>query len=180
MKNQVTLFTISFIVFLIACQSKHDTHYRLSDAQKSIVTSVSAGDTVIWQNSSGKKDTAIVQPVVYQTYLLKNESDGDTYGEKASYTYRFVGARKTNIGYGIEVRAESYNPQLSGTAWLLKDNYALYTPARGLLSNRKIGGVTYSNVYWSHGEIGIVDTVFWNEKGCLSTTFNSETLFKMR
>jgi hypothetical protein len=166
-------------VFFISCK-KNVTNYTLSKAQTQFIDSIVVGDTAIWKNSAGLKDTGVVNPLISQTYLLTNGSSDVTYGQRTYYLYRFIGKKKTNIGYGVEVVSESNHPAFLGTACFMGSTLSPFVNATGMYASKTLGGVLYNDVYWSAGPAGIADTVYWNAQGCIGTLFNGDTVLRIR
>jgi hypothetical protein len=118
-------FSIDICAYLLlnsCANSKKDTYYNISDDQKQFISNVHAGDTVMWKSSLGYIDTAIIQQLVYQNFLVTSQNDGNDYGQRAYYEYKFVGVKKTNVGYGIGVKNQNNSIQFLGTYCSLLNN----------------------------------------------------------
>ena len=175
-KIVLTCFCMS--IFLTACPNKkeEDKYYHLSDAQKQFINAIKTGDTVIWQSSLGYKDTAIIQPVVTETYLIKADK-GNVYGERAYYKHKFIGNRKSSVSDGVVVfqgESTSIPPLiLLSTLWDDKASFKF----EGYILSKKIGGVVCQNVYWSPSNS---DTAYISDKGYLGYKIGGEVLSKIK
>ncbi len=161
-----------------SCKKEEDVYLYLTLEQKAFILGARTGDTVVWENSGGLKDTAVVEPLRYERFLFErsDESDPKVYGERAEYTYRVIGVNKFMGANLPTIEVETYkrysNPLMQAT-----NCYGHV--AQGIILNRVIGGVNYHNIFWTTFRGG-TDTVFWNNKGFLGEYWLGDRINKIR
>jgi hypothetical protein len=159
------LYTLLLVVMVSCVPQKEDINLYLSAEQLKFITTAHAGDTVIWEQDGGLRDTGIVQPLVVRRYLEDSDGNPNVYDESAMYSYAIVGSNKF-IKYPI------ISVQTNGA-----DNSLLKTTAHGgggadgVFLHRTFGGVDYSNVFWGVLK-GTTDTTFWSAQGYLGDIYS--------
>ena len=163
-------------IMLFSCQPKPmDTYHRLTAEQLVFIHTLKTGDTCIWENSIGLRDTGIVQPVVSSYFVIHAQHDGTEYGEKAFYKYKFIGTKKTQVSDGVYV--SSYNS--SGRGWISDDNTQnIQCDADIFIGSKEIGTKRYTNVYM--GSCSDTAIMFLNEQGILGYNIAGETLARIQ
>jgi|GEM_PF-4861553 len=175
MRVVLLMNVVCFVGLITSCnpyKDNRDVHFYLTQEQKDFINTVHAGDTAVWESSLGYKDSAIIQPVVYQEFITDYKNGGNTYQQRGYYEHKFLGVHKSFVPQGISVIANS-SYKLLGTSLLWDIDEFTTSYADGMFASRVIGGVLYKNVYWAHGLFDTKDTVFWSNKGYLLCKSNS-------
>ena len=171
---------------IISCRGFYDQHdsdiyYHLSDAQLTFINTPKTGDTCIWESSLGLRDTGIVQPVVIGKFTIHSQHNGSTYGEKASYLYKFVGNKKTYVADLVTLTSNS--PNLGLNLWV--DTFPYNYGMSGMIPYKKIGNQYYVNVYYCLYYLQTrtnvsTDSAFCNSTGFLGYKTANEIVVKIR
>jgi hypothetical protein len=177
MKLILTLTGATLFALCLSCSKKEvDLYYPLTKDQSSFIAAAHTGDTLIWENAIGAKDTAIVQPIVYDSYVIDWGGNGHEriIGQRAYYLYRFLSTKKTKVADGIGVLAgdTSYTVvyQTGGTI--------AQTRTQLKLSTERINSTEYQDVYYYPFPLN--DSLFFNRTGYLGHSYEGESLYRLK
>lgn len=184
MKKLLILSSLLLLIAQLSCKNmkkQDDVYFYLTEEQKIFINAAKTGDTAIWETDTGVKDTGIVQPVVYDTYVIEQpRNGGKTIGERAYYLYHFVGTKKTKMvadGIGVIAGSNSLNYILVSVS---KANGSIIKTAetKGNLATKKLNTIDYTNVYYC--AFLSSDTLYFNNKGYLGHKYNGENSYKIK
>jgi len=174
----VSAFVFLFTVFFSCSKKEVDLYYPLTKEQSDFIKTAHTGDTLIWENETGVKDTAVVQPIVYDSYVIDWGGSGHEriIGQRAYYLYRFLSAKKTRAADGIGVLAGDsiYTLVYQGEGKTMQQKKTKIS-----LTEKEINGVIYPDVY-CYPSFTNGDSLFFNRTGYLGHSFEGESLHRIK